>query len=136
MHIQLFILFAFLAQLKVSYGLIKGNQCLIRLDFLRAMLAGGRLTSHNPYHPWDWHVYLHLVDFFVNRYMNIPYMDPMGNLSSSMESSACQRQHLGSPNGPSPASMGSDYFCKACPTKNATGKINGWNLPKREVWFR
>ena len=20
--------------------------------------------SHNPYHPWDWYIYLHLVDFY------------------------------------------------------------------------
>ena len=29
-----------------------------------------KISNHCPYHPWDWSVYLHLVD--------VPYMDAMG----------------------------------------------------------
>jgi len=40
--------------------------------------GNSKVPNTNPYYPWDWYIYLHLVDFYGTK-VNIPYMDPMGN---------------------------------------------------------
>ena len=41
----------------------------------------GIIDLHNPQHPWDWYIYIHLPTTNIKQMkVNIPYMDAMGKV--------------------------------------------------------